>query len=381
MIKEMLGMFLATVFIGGSQPERPTGNPETIRITFSEIKNQNPAYQAPLRVTGTEDALIVDLRSLHGMKLGNLNAWYLGYHGKSPEFGEINFVDNLEDLWERKLRRKVTPATKASYQTILTRYQTGDRGLTDLPGFVAEADTEARAVHASLDYDRFCQEWDERVRTSSAKEKRYLHTGGCSLLKDMTARISGRDLVAYGMTELFPSRKGEVNVRLINVLLKNAGSEYLHSIPALGDKYFSLGFYQFTSFAVRHDDSGAHGASMVNLSVDPSVQLTSGSVVGLKGKEHHRAAYLFAVYNIANWIRFSTPAERNELRRLFPSNMDQVAQFMAVSHHLPGPAIQKARKWVKDGGKKPLVKYLGPSLTIYAKKSSSNRAALDAELD
>ncbi len=360
---------MAPLFIWGAQPEGVT-TPDKQLVTPAVSSNQ------PLHVNGTADAFIVDLRPLRGMKLGNLNAWYVGVSGKAPEFSQINFVENLNDLWERKLARGVTPATKKSYQEVVARYQAGDRGLTTLPDFVAEADNEIKTVHAAIDYSALCANWDERVRKSQAKEKHFLNADGCLLLKDITAQISGRDLVAYGMTELLPSRNGEVNVRLMDVLLQNAGSEYLNSLPALGDKMFSFGFYQFTSYAVRHDASGAHGASMINLYVNKSAQLTSGSVVGLKGVEHHRAAYMFAVYNIANWIRFSTPEERTELRRLFPDNMDQMAQFMAVAHHLPTPAINRARSWVKGGGTKPLVEYLGPSLTIYANKTKENRAAL-----
>ncbi len=378
MIKEMIGLLMAPLFVWGAQPEK-SATPES-KFALS-INNEVVPHAGPLRVNGEPDAFIVDLRPLQGMKLGNLNAWYVGVSGKAPEFDKINFVENLGDLWQRKLARGVTPATQKSYQEVVARYQASDRGLTTLPEFVAEADNEIKTVNAALDYDALCSTWDERVRKSSAKEKHYLYGGGCSLLKDMASQISGRDLVAYGMTELLPSREGMVNARLMEVLLQNAGSEYLNSLPALGDPMLSFGFYQFTSNAIRHDADGAQGASMINLYVDKSAQLTTGSVIGLKGVEHHRAAFMFAVYNIANWIRFSTPEERDELRQLLPSHMDQVAQFMAVAHHLPAPAINRARHWVQGGGEKPLVSYLGPSLTIYANKTKTNRAALDTVLD
>ncbi len=378
MIKEILGMFVASLFLGGSQPQGITT--PAVKFAIPAVSNDASPTYGPMRVNGEVDTFIVDLRPLRGMKLGNLNAWYLGVQGTAPEFEQINFVENLGDLWQRKLARGATPATQKSYQEVVARYQAGDRGLKTLPEFVAEADNEIKAVHAALDYNSLCQEWDERVRTSQAKEKHYLSADGCSLLKDIAAQISGRDLVGYGMTELLPSRNGDVNVQLMEVLLQNAGSEYLNSLPALGDSMFSFGFYQFTSYAIRHDASGAEGASMINLYVDKSAHLTTGSVMGLKGTENHRAAFMFAVYNIANWIRFSKPEERSKLRRLYRGNMDQVAQFMAVAHHLPSPAIRQARQWVKHGGEKSLVEYLGPELTIYANKTRENRAALDKVL-
>ena len=376
MIRGFYELGFITSIIGAVFSNTPSTTPSVasgavIRVNLPEPTPYSPGLHRTTR--------LVNLSPLEGMRLGNLNAWYLGIEGEAPDEAAINFAANLDSLWERKLDRGVTPATKDSFQRVLVRYRNSEPGLTTLPHFVEEVDSQVRLTHTSLNYDALCSAWDERVRTSESKEKHYLHRDGCSLLRGIMGNITGRDLVAYGMTELFPARNGERNVRLMNVLLPNAGSEYLNSLPALGDPLLSLGLYQFTSHAVRHDASGAHGASMISQYAEAPYQIP-GSVVSLSGNDHHRAAFYFATYNIANWIRHSTPEERNKLRVLFPKHMDQIAQFMAVAHHLPGPAISRARKWVRHDGKRPLVKYLGPSLTIYANKTRSNRAALDEEL-
>jgi hypothetical protein len=374
MLKSATGIsvLLSLLGIGGATPS------ETNKASRSEY-SVTIILPGPKPVSSVAQKTRIDLTALRGMKLGNLNAWYVGIGGKAPETLVINFAENLDKLWERKLDRGVTPATKKSFQRVVDRYTHNDPGLTTLPQFVTKVDDEVKLVHQNLDYTALCQNWDKRVRTAVSIKKHYLHAGGCALLKDMAGQITGRDLVAYGMTELFPARDGEKNIRLLQVLLPNAGSEYLNALPALGDPLLSLGFYQFTSHAVRHDASGAHGASMVSEYAQKDMRIP-GSVIALNGNDHHRAAFYFAVYNIANWIRHSTPQEKRALRILFPSNMDNVAQYMAVAHHLPGPASKRARAWVQGGGKKPLVSYLGPKLTIYANKTKTNRAALDTFL-
>jgi hypothetical protein len=370
----MFNGFLKIVTALGLVSQAPIDNQNVVTtpVTTAQIVQSNDygssAYRRPVPVSGVENLHIVDLRPLRGMKLGNLNAWYVGIDGKAPKFEAINFVDNLEELWERKLDiANVTPATKKSFQVIVDRYKDGDRGLTTLPRFVDDVDYEVKMAHQAIDYPAFCK-------------AREIPVGGCELLRDMAGEITGRDLVAYGMTELLPSQKGKVNVRLMRVILASAGSEYLNSLPALGDPLLSSGFYQFTSYAVRHDTKTVEGASKISLFADEPYKIP-GSVVHLKGNDHHRAAFYFAVYNIATWIRHSSPEQKRTMRKIFPKNMGEVAQFMAVAHHLPRPAMQKAKAWVDGGGRKSLISYLGPKLKLYAKKTKSNRAALDEYLE
>ena len=316
-------------------------------------------------------APIVNLRPLSGKKLGNLNARYIGFEGETPSFARTSWKQNIYQMW--RIKFKVAGITdegqRGRWLKIADRYN-DQTSRTTLSGFVSQIDAEANRVKQSLDFDRFCT-------------TRHMDQGSCLLLRDIALQINGEHLAAYCMTELFPNRNGEVNVRFLNVILPNAGSEYLNSIPAQGDKLMSYGCYQFTSHALQHGKDGPQAASIVSQFVnDRSVQIP-GSVMKLQGGAHDRAAFMLAVYNISEWIRLSTPSERNELRRLYPTHMGEVTQFMAVAHHLPNGkhgAIAKVRAWVQGHGKKSLVAYLGPKLEIYANKTISNGNALHRAL-
>ncbi len=316
-------------------------------------------------------APVVNLRPLFGKKLGNLNARYIGFEGETPRFARTSWKQNIYKMW--RIKFKVAGITdvgqRGRWLKIADRYDE-QTSRTTLSGFVSQVDSEARRVKLSLDFTRFCT-------------ARRIDQGSCTLLRDIALQINGEHLTAYCMTELFPNRNGEVNVRFLNVILPNAGSEYLNSIPAQGDKLMSYGCYQFTSHALQHGKDGPQAANIVNQFVSNQSAQIPGSVMKLQGGAHDRAAYMLAVYNISEWIRLSTPCERAELRRLYPTHMGEVTQFMAVAHHLPNGkhgAIAKARAWVRERGKQSLVSYLGPKLEIYANKTISNGNALHRAL-
>ena len=344
-------------------------------VTRPVILGSTPAY--------------VDLRPLNGMnlgqkvlednKFGNLNAWYLGIEGEAPRSATIDFRKNLQALWNRKLAKKnVTGATQDYAQSIVDRYASGDKGLTTLPEFVEHVEGQLRLSEQAIDFTAFCQ--SRKLRDKKTGEvTRALSTSDCQLLQNIARRISGQDVVAYGMTELLPSRRGKGNTKLLEVLLQHAGSEYLNSLPAMSDNLASFGFYQFTSYAVRHDASGRSGASRVSQFVASPYHIP-GSVVALRGDQHHRAAFYFAIYNIGDLILFASDQERTNLAQLYPAHMGEIAEFMAVAHHLPSSAITRTRQWLAGKGKKSLRSFLGPSLKIYAEKTRSNRNALQDRL-
>jgi hypothetical protein len=302
--------------------------------------------------------------ALAGRKVGGLNAALLGIpQGVVPAEAVIHPGNALEHLWDVKLAVKgVTPATKKSAEGILKAYATQDPHKVTLHEYVAGVDEEIRLAREAIDWSAFC-------------EKRDLSGDDCTLLKGIAYEITGRDLVAYSMTELLPSEEGKFNALLLEILLGAHGTSYLARIPALGDPMMSMDPYQFTSHAVYDTGDEVHGASVVNRFVDSS-QKIHGSVTKLNEREVHRAAFYFAVYNLSIWVKVSTPAEKVTLRKKFAHNMSEITQLIAVAHHLPANAIRGARLWVSHGCSKSLQDYLGPQLRRYGRKTVHNAEGL-----
>lgn len=299
----------------------------------------------------------VDLSYLGNASVGGLNSTYLGVSGKLPDSKVIDFNSNLKKMWDRKLKfRNVTGATRSFADTALDRYEYNP-GITNIGQFIQDADSETRIGYDGINFHKLCGNFK-------------LSKSQCITVRKTSKRIRGKHLAAYGMTELFPSHNGKFNYVMLDTLLRNAGQEYIFNIPALGDKYLSLGFYQFTSFAVRHDNERVEGASVISKF---SSEKLPGSVSMLRQEQHHLAAYYFAVYNVIRLVRAT-----KSHKQLRSCDIGEVTEFVATAHHNPRQAIRNGSRWVQGGCKVRYIQHLGPKLTTYAKKTANNLDAVEA---
>lgn len=125
------------------------------------------------------------------------------------------------------------------------------------------------------------------------------------LAKAFANRISEADLIALGITELMDKNTPEFNNKVFTVLLEKVGKEYLLFSPALGDNLLSYGPYQLTRSAVDGKNGGATMADD---------RFTGGKILKIRDitkfplEDHHKAAYLLALTNVALLVK-AIPSE------------------------------------------------------------------------
>lgn len=346
-----LGLAMASRGEAYQSPQQPQGPLPEFAVGHAPAPLAQPVFGGPQRV---------DLSYLKRPKVGGLFGAYIGVRGQLPDVAEIDFAANLEYLWERKLAIKgVSPATRKSAAAMVTRYRASYPDTKGIREYVSGVHRQSSLK--SLDWSALCA----KMRVAAPQ---------CGALRVVSGRLGGRELTAYGMTELFPGFNGKFNYVLLDTLLRNAGENYLSEIPALGDTLMSKGPYQFTSHAVYAADS-RQGASYVDQFVADRRAGIPGSVAALTGGAHHRAAKMFAVYNLGRLAQRLSPSEAATLSSGACST-EQLTQFVATAHHMPTLAIKRAADWVGAGCRKPLTAYLGPHLREYAAKTSANYAAL-----
>ncbi len=312
----------------------------------------------------TSESVIVDTSSIKGRKLGGLYSDITGIHGLVGTRYEIDFGELLANMWLRKLDRKnVSEATIKSSSIPIQVYLAEPKKM-NLRQFVNEAEKQVSVVKKNLDFAAACKNYK-------------LNTAECGMFKALSNDIRGLDLIAYGMTEIMPTAEGDLNVKVLEILLRNAGSNYMFTIPALYDRMLSLGYYQFTSYAVN--SGTGQGASRMNKFLPKEVKIP-GSVIALRNGEHHRAAYLFALDNLANLARRTTVKEFEALEKALKQNPGDIVTFMATSHHAPGLALKCMKSWLTKGAKGTLNEHLRGRLRPYGKKSDNNLAALERSL-
>ena len=310
---------------------------------------------------GEAQAVLVNTSSITGRKLGGLYSDITGIKGSVGQAHTINFGKLLADMWTRKLDRKnVSEATVKSAEIPIKLFLDEPKKMT-LHQFIAEADKQVTLVKKNLNFVSACEGYK-------------LDEAECRMFKVLALDIRGVDLVAYGMTEIMPSPEGDLNVKIMEILLRNAGSNYMFTIPALHDRMLSLGFYQFTSYAVN--GRSGQGASKMNRFLKTGVKIP-GSVIALRNGEHHRAAYLFALDNLANLAKKTSVKEFEFLKKALKQKPGDIVTFMATAHHAPGLAIRSMKHWLSKGAKGTLNDHLIGRLYPYGKKSDNNLSALE----
>jgi hypothetical protein len=176
------------------------------------------------------------------------------------------------------------------------------------------------------------------------------------LLKRFESAINAKMMLAYASTEIMPV-PGSHGIALFNFFLDKVGISYINAIPARYDSLLSFGPYQFTvnaldeketivakkknGKAVKQKHFVKNGASAIN-GLLPHSQIPA-HVADLRGTDHHKAAYLFALYNFACLVErlgsdeSDTPAKLLKYFDQIPQ--ETILEFVATAHHLPGNAI------------------------------------------
>jgi hypothetical protein len=181
------------------------------------------------------------------------------------------------------------------------------------------------------------------------------------------------------MAELLPSNNGELNRDYLDFLLRHGGRRYLESLPALHDDITSFGPVQFTQYAVYDVPGERRGASRVNVALPRGSELRiPGSTLRLRDNDHLRAAYLFAVSNLADGIRSLSERQLTTFERVAGPRGVDVAQFIAVAHNKPANGRRALRAWLDAGGNGSFRDYCVPVSRLYAQKTINNYWALSA---
>jgi hypothetical protein len=275
---------------------------------------------------------------MKGSRFSDLFADYLGinYAGKKVR---INFKRNLERMWDKKQRmsrrNKVVPGLSSQ---IISEYCRRPATHMTLDSYITEATRTLRGVNRRIN-------WKEVGKRKGLKGRKL------TLLKKISTSLDGKDMLTYALTEIMPGHNGQLNRDVMDFLLRNAGRQYVEAIPALNDDWSSFGPYQLTSFAVYDTGREKRGASIINQAL-PARQRIPGSVGRVRGSDHHKAAYLNTINNLADLIRGLTPRQYKALRDVGRHKKKDLLKFIATAHNNPRAAIRRiAQYWLDNGAR------------------------------
>jgi hypothetical protein len=316
-------------------PTEPLDRPPEKTTSFLDYKSDPQEYE---------------MGELEGMRFSDLLAKYTGIVGKVPKKVFIDFKFRAKELWEEKISRGgKTEQLRATAQSLFDSYVPENAHLMDLAGYERQIDTALNEVrlHDMTQIKRLhmFKNFDETQM---------------ALLQRFESAINSKMLLAYATTEIMPTKgaHSDAGLSVLEFLLNNAGEEYVALLPALNDSELSFGPYQFTYRALDEyqapvvkvingkkvivQETYRNGASLMN-SILPKSQIPA-HVADLRGADHHKAAYLYALYNIGCLVKRLGENDPH-LPGKFLDHFDQmpedtILEFIATAHHEPRYALR-----------------------------------------
>lgn len=340
--------------------------------TFSDLNYNYPHLRIE---TGLAKPVQVYFGKYAGAKVRS--GWYSRYvgvpMGKIPKQAAVNVLEQHDRMFRVKNsgRWKVKPVAQKMQGQYAEMYNT-QRTYMTLPQFVEGVGIVINETKADLDWAGLC-----------ADSKISLDKELCVTLRAVTDMITPEMLVMYGLTELYPMDKygGRFNAWVLENSLMNYGRESIDLTPAQSDGLASAGLWQFTSKAVgayvEDGEQRIGGATVVGRHLG---HRPPESFLDFVRTDHERAAYLFAVHNVALLIREAAKDDRayQTLKRVWVENRksQELLEYIATAHHAPYGVSGYANNWLKDGAKKEYRHYLGGRFKEYDKRTRKNKGML-----
>ncbi|MEO5635367.1 MAG: hypothetical protein ABIS26_02425 [Candidatus Paceibacterota bacterium] len=284
----------------------------------------------------------------HTFSPDDLFSFYTGISGKVPEKVSINFYEQLLVLHDKKQKwvnkNEKTEDAFVSLNTNLQQEYQGELPLRmDLKEYQGIVKKSIKEVRENLD-------WQKVQGIFYDSKDANLSPDRLDVLKSISDSLEAKNLTAYALTELMPSSDGKLNKNVFEFILKNAGLRFAYSIPSIYDEYACVGMYQITSLALADTENPDNKGdiSKINYALPEDLRLP-GSVALLRESDHHKAAFLFVIYNLAALIRQLDENQFEVLKNNWKSHITAVTQFVALAHHAPTYARFSARAWLDSG--------------------------------
>ncbi len=300
--------------------------------------------------------------NLEGRIFGDLYSEYTGIKGIVSKKATINFENELKEMWEKKLNKYPNKVAGEFFNKEVKEYDIHNSEKMSLESYVSEAQESINEINKTID-------WNE------VSKVKHLNKSELSLLKKAALSLNGKDLISYALTEIMPSSEGDLNENVLDFLLKNAGREYVEMIPAMHDVMTSFGPYQFTSYAIYDILDTKEGASIINQALPESNKIPR-SVSLLEGNDHHKAAYLFAINNIANLVNKLNYSQKKTFENSGISKKLDLVSYIATAHHLPKHAQDSYKRYLNNKTKTAYSTSCGTALRLYANKTKANFKAV-----
>ncbi|MFO7710245.1 MAG: hypothetical protein R6V53_00605 [Candidatus Woesearchaeota archaeon] len=361
-----------------TQNRIPEPNIENIPLSRYSSDSHLPIHPTILDSLDIPVKKQLDMGELAGVQFANLFSDYTGITGKVPFNTSIDFTKQLNSMWKKKLNS--TPELKGFYEEKIASYDHKETEKMTFPEYLDSIDNIIEETYQNIDWETVRRHKPIGHIPSEVGLKAIpLDPERTGLLKEMAGAISAKDMISYAMTELMPSYDGKKNRAVLEILVEEAGPEFINCIPSLGDDILSFGPYQLTEHVIgesgRYD---ATGASIISKALPEEMQIPT-ELEDIQGDDHHKAAYLLAINNIADALRKVDSGQIRHLNDNWKENLGNIAKYIAIANHHPKDAHRTFRLWIENKAAYDINVSCSDRLLPYVRKTHENREALGPE--
>ncbi|KKW47963.1 MAG: hypothetical protein UY98_C0001G0010 [Candidatus Kaiserbacteria bacterium GW2011_GWA2_58_9] len=314
-----------------------------------------------------------DTSDLEGRKFGfPVGPYYIGASGGLGRTTLISFPNNLRRMWGKKLSR-MEPMSDVkrdvvvkTVERIVTSYAPESANRMSLDQYRLRIEGAIAEAQSLTDWNRIQKHFG-------------FNDADISFMRRAADALDAKTLLSIALTELMTDESGSLNKTVLDFLLQNAGSGYVERLPAF-DKHYSHGPYQMTKFAIGEGKRDAAASLMNKLLKRPVLPPNVGS---LEGDQHHSAAYLTGLYNLALLV---SSMKENGTTAFYRHTGDAHAAlplYTAAAHHRPADAraalnalAREAMQGRRRGASPAYEDYCSSRIRGYVQRMKMNMAAL-----
>lgn len=290
-----------------------------------------------------------------------------GLVGCINESPRVDYERHLAQRWDAKIRRHqdLHPDVPGLAESVQERFREGPRtrmSLEERLDSVQQTISAAPVNWTKLGQKKlFLKNPPEVNGKPDIQAIKDFQEPRMQALSYLSEKMTAPYFMAITMTEFFASHNGQANAALFDHMLKDAGVEYVLSLPA-NDKHRSYTGQQVTWSSVEETNT---------------VHDTSYDVMNLSGNQDIEVSYLHSLAKSADILRELHDDEIESFKELISSD-EELASLMGAMHYKPVQAKKAVMHSLQS--ETPLLTSLqrtgGNRLAQYAQKMQANLHAL-----
>lgn len=242
-----------------------------------------------------------------------------GLTGCINEYPQVDYEAHLASRWDAKINRHTNlhPDVPELSQRVQQRFRDGPKTKMSLEDRLIDVQNTLDVAPINWDHLRQTKMFSPRPNTDKQSLELF-QKPRMELLKNISQELDASYFMAITMTEFFASHDGHANATLLDHMFKDAGVEYVLSLPA-NDQHRSYSGQQITWSSVTETNR---------------VHKTQYDIMDISGNQDIEVSHLHSLTKFADILRDLPDNQLKDFERLL-SDKKNLSAITGGLHYKP----------------------------------------------